>query len=83
MITKIRGIDMLNSNYGNNPKKLILLGKNYCRTDVGNSEESVYSSSEALSNHISNNILESLRQQLIHKGLNINVDADEELDTVD
>lgn len=78
---------MLNSNYESNSKKLILLGKNYCRTDVGNTEESIYSSSEALSNHISNNILESLRQQLIHKGLNVDadvdVDVDAELDTVD
>lgn len=74
---------MLNSNYESNSKQLILLGKNYCRTDVGNIEDSVYSSSETLSNHISNNILESLKQQLIHNGLNVNVDADEEFDTVD
>ena len=74
---------MLNSNYESHSKSLILLGKNYCRTDVGNTEESVYSSSETLSNHISNNILESLRQQLIHNGLNINIEVDEELDTVD
>ena len=45
---------MLNSNYESHSKSLILLGKNYCRTDVGNTEESVYSSSETLSNHISN-----------------------------
>lgn len=76
---------MLNLNYESNFKNLTLLGKNYCRTDVRNMEESVYSSSETLSNHISNNILESLRQQLIQKGLHVDADVkvDEELDTVD
>lgn len=65
---------MLNSNYESNSKKLILLGKNYCRTDVGNTEESIYSSSEALSNHISDNILESLREQLSRQGLQVDVE---------
>lgn len=74
---------MLNSNYESNSKKLILLGKNYCRTDVGNTEESIYSSSEALSNHISDNILESLREQLSRQGLQVDVESEQDLETSD
>jgi len=74
---------MLNMSYGNNLKNTMLLGKKYCREDIGNIEKNVYSNSENLSNHISNNILESLREQLSRQGLQVNVESEKELETTD
>ena len=45
--------------------------------------ENVYKNSEALSNHISSNILESLREQLSRQGLQVDVESEQELETSD
>lgn len=45
--------------------------------------ENVYKNSEALSNHISSNILESLREQLSRQGLQVDVESEQDLETSD
>lgn len=45
--------------------------------------ENVYKNSEALSNHISSNILESLREQLSRQGLQLDVESEQDLETLD
>ena len=51
-----------------------LLNKNVIKS------EDVYRNSETLSNHISNNILESLREQLSRQGLQVYLESEQESD---
>lgn len=74
---------MLNFNYSSNHHDLSKMNKslNYVTTDEN--LENVYRNSETLSNHISNNILESLREQFSRQGLQVHVESEQELETAD
>lgn len=74
---------MLNFNYSSNHHDLSKMNKNLNYVTTDENLENVYRNSETLSNHISNNILESLREQFSRQGLQVHVESEQELETAD
>lgn len=74
---------MLNFNYSSNHYDLSKMNKNLNYVTTDENLENVYRNSETLSNHISNNILESLREQFSRQGLQVHVESEQELETAD
>lgn len=74
---------MLNFNYSSNHHDLSKMNKNLNCDKTDENLENVYRNSETLSNHISNNILESLREQFSRQGLQVHVESEQELETAD
>lgn len=74
---------MLNFNYSSNHHDLSKMNKNLNFNAIDENLENVYRNSETLSNHISNNILESLKEQFSRQGLQVYVESEQELETAD
>lgn len=74
---------MLNFNYSSNHHGLSKMNKNLNFDTIDENLENVYRNSETLSNHISKNILESLREQFSRQGLQVYVESEQELETAD
>lgn len=74
---------MLNFNYSSNHHDLSKMNKNLNCDTTDENLENIYRNSETLSNHISNNILESLREQFSRQGLQVHVESEQELETAD
>lgn len=74
---------MLKFNYSSNHHDLSKMNKNLNFNAIDENLENVYRNSETLSNHISNNILESLKEQFSRQGLQVYVESEQELETAD
>ena len=74
---------MLNFNTSTNYDSSIELNKNINCYEDAKKLKSVYRDSEALSSHISDNILESLREQFSRQGLQIYLESKQELEAAD
>lgn len=72
---------MLTLNSSNIYRKSSLLGEQSCNINASDSKKNIYSSSETLSTHISDNFLQALRKQLDSKNLKSNVKYDRELNS--
>ena len=76
-------MNMLKFNYSSNHHDLSKMNKNLNFNAIDENLENVYRNSETLSNHISNNILESLKEQFSRQGLQVYVESEQELETAD
>lgn len=73
---------MLTFSAATSHRSFSLLGERPCDEKASDRKDSIYSSSESLSNHISENVLEALRKQLDNKGLKVRASSDNKVDDV-